>query len=108
MGKEVEFSMRLGPIPDDRWPCELLIGLAIPQNAAAPVPAASVNGKPCEVRSDVTKDGLRLVSFGVTATALAGTESHQIKLASKDQRALTIRRVEMSLREPSSEGSKAS
>jgi hypothetical protein len=106
-GKEVEFSMRLGPIPADRWPCELLIGLAIPQDAAAPVPAASVNGKPCDVRSDVTKDGLRLVLFGVPATALAGAESHQIKLASEDQKALTIRRVEMSLREPSGANGKA-
>ena len=100
-GKEVVFPMQLGPIPDNRWPCELLIGLAPPQDAAAPAPAASVNGQPCEVRSDATKDGLRLVSFSVPATALAGTESHQIKLASKDQNALTIHRVEMSLREPS-------
>ena len=64
------------------------------------VPTALVNGNPCEVRSDVRKDGLRLVSFSVPATALAGTESHQITLASKDQNALTIQRVEMSLREP--------
>ena len=106
-GKEVELSMRLGPIPDNRWPCELLIGVATPQDAAAPAPTLSVNRKPCEVRSDVTKDGLRLVSFGVPAMALAGAESHQIKLVSKDQKALTIRRVEMSLREPSGAGGRA-
>ena len=60
-----------------------------------------MNGQPCEVRSDTTQDGLRLVSFRVPAAALAGIECHQIKLTSKDQNALTIHRVEMSLREPS-------
>jgi len=104
-GRELAFSVRLGPIPDNRWPCELLIELATSQDAAAPT--ASVNGKPCEVRSDTTKDGLHVVSFGVPATALAGADCHQIKLASKDQRAQTIRRVEMSLRAPSGAGDKA-
>jgi hypothetical protein len=104
-GKEVAFSVRLGPNPDNRCPCELLIGLTTPYEAAAPT--ASVNGKPCEVRSDVTKDGLRLVSFGVPATALTGVESHQIKLVSKDQKPLTVHRVEMSLREPSGANGKA-
>ena len=42
-----------------------------------------------------------LLARGVPATAVVGTESHQIKLASKDQHALTIHQVEMSLREPS-------
>jgi hypothetical protein len=107
-GKEAVFSMPLGPIPDNRRPCELLIGLAPSQGAAAPAPTASVNGKPCEVRSDATKDGLRLLSFSVPAAALTGAESHQIKLASKDQSTLTIRRVEMSLREPSGASGKRS
>jgi len=107
MGKEVVFPLQLGPIPDNRWPCDLLIGFAPAQDAAALAPAASVNGQPCEVRSDATQDGLRLVSFGVPATALAGTECHQIKLACKDQNALTIHRVEMSLREPSRASGKA-
>jgi hypothetical protein len=106
-GKEVAFSMKLGPIPDSGWHCELLVGLAPPQGAAVPAPAASVNGKPCEVRSETTKDGLRLLSFNVPATALAGAASHQVKLASKDQSALTIHRVEMSLREPNGAGGKA-
>jgi hypothetical protein len=48
-----------------------------------------------------------LVSFNVPATALAGAETHQIKLASKDQNALTIHRVEMSLREPNGASGKA-
>jgi hypothetical protein len=74
-GKEVVFPMKVGPIPDNRWLCELLIGFAPSQGTAAQAPTASVNSKPCEIHSDVTKDGLRLVSFSVPATALAGAES---------------------------------
>ena len=72
-----------------------------------PVPMVSVNGKPCDVRDDdTTKDGLRLISFRVPATALAGNEVHQIRAISKGQNALTIRRVEVSFREPSGESGK--
>ncbi len=106
-GKEVLFPIRLGPIPDNRWPCELLIGLVPPQGPASPAPTASVNGTPCRVRSDTTQDGLRLVSFSVPTTALTRSESHQVKLASNDQNALTILRVEMSLGEPRNASGKA-
>ena len=98
-GKEVVFPMKLGPTPDPRWLCHLLIGLASPQDA--PLPTALVNGKPCKVRGDdATKDGLRLISFNVPTTALAGIEVHEIRITSTGQDPLTIRRVEVSLREP--------
>ena len=106
-GKTVVFSLNLGPIPDKRWSCELLIGLATGPGVAGPVPAASVNGTPCQVRGDTTKEGLRLVSFCVPGTAWTGTEAHQIKLVSQNQNALTIHRLEMSLREPSGPSDKA-
>jgi len=104
-GKEVVFPMRLGPIPDNRWLCGLLIGVASSQGTPMPVPMVWVNGNACEVRNDdTTKDGLRLISFNVPATALAaGTEVHEIKAASKGQNALTIQRLEVSLREPGGE-----
>ena len=103
-GKEVVFPIRLGPIPDNRWVCDLLIGFASSQGTPASVPTVSVNGKPCKVRNDdTTKAGLRLMSFSVPATALAGIEVHEIKAAGKGQNTLTIQRLEMSLREPSGE-----
>jgi len=101
-GKEAVFPMRLGPIPENRWLCELLVGVASSQ--ATPTPVVWVNGNACEVRNDdTTTDGLRLISFSVPATALAGTEVHQIKAASTGQNALTIQRLEMSLRVPGGE-----
>jgi hypothetical protein len=96
-GKEVEFSMRLGPIPGNRRTCELVVGFAPSQGATVSAPTASVNGKPCKVRSDATKGGLRLISFSVPVAALAGIESHKINIASKDKKVLTIHRVEISL-----------
>jgi hypothetical protein len=94
-GKEVVFPMKLGPLPNARRKSQLLIGLA-PSPAAL---TASVNGKPCEICNETVKDGLRLVTFNVPTTALAGIEVHQIKLSSKDRSALTIQQVEISLRE---------
>jgi uncharacterized lipoprotein YddW (UPF0748 family) len=93
-GKELVFPMKLGPLPNAPRRCELLIGLA--PSAAAPV--ASVNGKPCEVCHDTVKEGVRLVSYTVPMAALAGIETHQIKVSSKDHNALTIQQVEMSLK----------
>ena len=93
-GKELTFPMKLGPLPNARRRCELLIGLT---PSAAAVPAASVNGKPCEVCSDTVKDGVRLLSYSVPMAALTGIDVHQIKVRSKDQNALTVQQVEMSL-----------
>ena len=39
------------------------------------------------------------LSFSVPIAALAGIETHQIKLSSKDQSTLTVQQVEMSLHE---------
>ncbi len=94
-GREIVLTMKLGPLPNARRRCQLLVGLA----SSSAAPAASVNGKRCEVCNDTVKDGLRLVSFSVPLTALAGIEVHQIKLSSKDRSVLTIQQMEMSLRE---------
>jgi hypothetical protein len=93
-GKELVFPLKLGPLPNAPRRCELLIGLA----PSAAAPAAAVNGKPCEVCHDTVKEGVRLVSYTVPMAALAGIETHQIKVSSKDHNALTIQHVEMSLR----------
>ena len=94
-GKDFTFPMKLGPLPKARRQCQLSIGLA--PSAAGLV--ASVNGKPCEQSADAVKDGVRLVSFRVPPTALAGIEVHQIHVSSRERNVLTIQQVEMSLRE---------
>ena len=92
-GKELVFPMKLGPLPGAPRPCELLIGLA-PASAA---PTATVNGKLCQVCKNTLKEGVRLISYTVPLAALAGIETHQIKLSSKDKNALTVQKVEMLL-----------
>jgi hypothetical protein len=94
-GQEVVFPMKLGPIPDNHWRCDLLIGLDPSPDTSMPAPMVAVNGRPCEVCGDViTQD--RLVTFSVPMPALAGTEVHKIKIISKNQNVLTIKRLEIS------------
>jgi hypothetical protein len=99
-GKEFVFPIRLGPVPDSRRPCEVLIEFLPPQGATVPVPTVLFDGQPCEVRKDdATKEGVRTISFRVPATALGlpGTDVHEIKITGADQNSLTVRRVEVSL-----------
>jgi hypothetical protein len=106
-GKEVVFPMRLGPIPGARWRCELLIGLAPSQDASLPTLMALVNGTRAEVLRDVTTEGaLRLITFRVPMVALAGTEVHEVKIASTEQTAMTVKRVEVSFLAPDADGSR--
>jgi hypothetical protein len=101
-GRQIVFPIRLGPIPDSRWLCDLLMGIKSSQDTSTPVPWVWVNGEACQVRSDdTTKDGSRLISFRVPTAALVRTEVHEIKAASKGEDALTIQRLEVSLRAPS-------
>jgi hypothetical protein len=116
-GKELKFSMRLGPVPARTQSCEVLIGLEPTPNM--PLPAVSVDGTACEFRSDTTlttsnssvttsaapgsddstlmKDGLRLACYTVPPAALAASEVHEIKVMAKGDGKITVRRVEMAL-----------
>jgi hypothetical protein len=96
-GRELAFDVKLGPRPDKSWACSLLIGLAPSQGDAASAPTVLVNGKPCELRSDATKDGIRLLSISVPVAALAEAPAQAIKITSQDQKELTVQRLEMSL-----------
>ena len=99
-GKELVFPMKLGPIPDDHWLCDLLIGFAPSNGAPMPVPTVSINGTPCEVRDDTIKDGLRLISFTIPVATLTTTDTQEIKVVGKGPDALSVQRVEVSLRKP--------
>ena len=102
-GKELVFPMKLGPRPGDRWLCDLLIGFAPSDGAPMPVPTVSVDGTPCKVRDDITKDELRLISFRIPVAALTATDVHEIKVVGKGSDALSVQRVEVSLRKPDGE-----
>ena len=53
-GKEIVLPMRLGPIPDDRGRCELLLEFAPLDGRPIDTPIVLVNGKACGVSSDAT------------------------------------------------------
>jgi hypothetical protein len=100
-GKDATFRIRLGPVPDPLWLCDVLIGVAPASGALRPHLSVLVNGTPCNfLNEESAKDALRLVSFRVPALALKGTEVHEVKVASEEQTPVTIRQVEMFLRAP--------
>ncbi len=95
-GKQIVLPLKLGPVSENASSCELLLGLVA---SSSPVPVVSVNGKPCGVLRETAKDGSRLISFHVPTAAIMNTEVQKIKVASNDEKALTVQRVEMSLNE---------
>jgi hypothetical protein len=96
-GKELTFTIELGPVrPKDR-PCEALIGFAVSPNTPMAIPAVQVNGRECAVGNDVTKDGLHQVTFKVPADAVAATGSCLVKVIAKDENVLTVRRAEIAV-----------
>jgi hypothetical protein len=100
-GKEAGFRIRLGPVPDCHWLCDVVIGDAPAPGAPKPGLSVLVNGTPCQpLNEESAKDGLRLVSFRVPTSALRGTELHEVKVAGREQSPLNIRQVEMFLRPP--------
>ena len=97
-GKELVFLVKLGPGVEKDSLCDVLIGFALSQDAPMAIPTVLVNGQACTVRDNTTKEGLRLISFGVPKAALAGAEVCEIKISSTDRKDLDARRVEMCLR----------
>ena len=88
--------MRPGPIPEGRA-TSVLLEFA-PGEAAMAVPTVTVNGQPCEVAKDETpKPGVRVIRFAVPAAAVKDADVHEIKATAKDDKALTVQRVEMSI-----------
>ena len=103
-GKEALFRIRLGPVPDRHWLCDVVLGLAPAPGAVGSALSVRVNGAPCQFLSEEpAKDELRLTSFRVPASALKGTEVHEVKVTSQEQAPVSIRQVEMFLRPPSKE-----
>lgn len=96
-GRELQFQLKLGPVLNKRWLCELSIGLAPEPGAAAP--SVLLNGRACEVRKEeVTRGDLRLISVVVPVTALKDAEAQEVAVVSANQKELTVRQVQACLR----------
>ena len=103
-GKDTTFQIRLGPVPDRLWLCDVVLGVAAAPGAVGSALSVRVNGTPCQfLNEEPAKGELRLTSFRVPASALKGTELHEVKVASEAQAPLSIRQVEMFLRPPGKE-----
>ena len=103
-GKAV-FSVSLGPVPSDRWLCDLAIEYSSGQGDRESTPMVFFDGRACDVRSrETTKERFRVVFYGVSAATLTKAKVHEIKVIAEEQHAPTIQRVETWLREPGGEG----
>ncbi len=103
-GKDATFRIRLGPVPDRHWLCDVVVGVAPAPGAVGSGLSVRVNGTPCQFLSEESAKGeLRLASFRVPASALKGTEVHEVKVTSEEQAPVSIRQVEMFLRPPTKE-----
>jgi hypothetical protein len=103
-GKDTTLQIRLGPVSDRLWLCDVVVGVAPAPGRVGSALSVRVNGAQCQFQSEEPAKGeLRLTSFRVPASALKGTEVHEVKVASEAQAPLGIRQVEMFLRPPSKE-----
>lgn len=99
--KDSTFRIRLGPMPDRHWLCNVVLGFAPAPGAAGSSLSVRVNGTACPFSGEeAAKGGLRLASYRVPASALKGTEVHEVKVNSEAQAPVSIRQVEMFLRPP--------
>jgi hypothetical protein len=96
-GNKLVFRINLGPIPRDRRCCELEIAVAASQGKSSTTPLVSVNGKPCELRSDAEKGGLRSLVFSVPAAALMDNRRQEVTICCPEQKELTIQKLEMAI-----------
>ena len=94
-GKELAFSMRVGPVPLGDWHAELLAEFVPQSGGSFMVPAATVNGKTCDVKRDETGEkGHRVISFHIPLETLANDAPQQIKFVGKDPGVSTDYRVD--------------
>ena len=106
-GKDATFRIRLGPVPDRLWLCDVVVGVAPAPGAVGSGLSVRVNGTPCKFLSEESAKGeLHLISFRVPASALKGTEVHEVKVAREEQAPVSIRQVEMFVRLPGKETTK--
>ena len=99
-GKDATFHIRLGPVPDPHWLCDVVVGVAPAPGAASSGLSVRVNGTACTFLEEAAKSELRLALFRVPLSALKGTEVHEVKVVNGEPTPVTIRQVEIFLRPP--------
>ncbi len=99
-GNTLTFPMKLGPLGDTHWLCDLRIGFSSAQTTVMPLPTVTLDNQPCELLTDETKEGLRRIAWRVSAIKSNGDGVHQIKVVGQEGGSMTIQCVEISLREP--------
>lgn len=97
-GKQITFPIKLGPMPEKSWRCDVVIGLA--PDSSTPAPSVTMNGAPCEFLNENTTNGLRILSFRIPGATWKEIEAHEIKVASKDDKPLIVQKVEVLFRPP--------
>ena len=107
--KDASFRIRLGPVPNRDWLCDVVLGFAPAAGAVGSSLSVQVNGSPCPLLGEQAAAGeLRLASFRVPASALTGREVHEVRIRSEAQPPVTLRQVEMFLRPPAKDAAERS
>ena len=94
-GKELSFTLPLGPVPPADWQVEATIEVTAPRADAAS-PAVSVNGGAGAERSaEALENGNRLFTYSIPLGALTGQNKDTITV--KADEAINVVRVEVRL-----------
>jgi hypothetical protein len=97
-GRQLSFSLPLGPAPKADWQVEVAIELS-GSLADVALPAVSVNGTAGKLCAcETLKGGNRLVTYAIPPTALPGKGQDTILVTAMGKETLTVRRVEIALR----------
>ena len=97
-GKQLSFTLPLGPAPSPGWQAEATVGIAGLRAVDAP-PTVSVNGTAGKLQSskpETTKD--RLLTYAFPLTALRGTNRDAVTVAATGNVPVNVLRVEVSMR----------
>jgi len=93
-GKELSFTLPLGPTPPAGWLAEATIEVAAPGGAAVSA-IVSVNGVAGTLRGDEALNGSRLLTYSIPLEALPGRNTDTITV--KAAEAIEVLRVEVRL-----------
>ncbi len=98
-GTAANFTMKCGPEPPEHWRREVVVGIAAAAGAPPSTPFVFVDGVSCDVvEQDDAKAGLYLKTFRIPDHVRALRQTHEVKIASRDQTPLVIQRVELRMR----------
>jgi len=93
IGRELSFSLPLGPKPPDGWQAEAIIEV---EGTEQDAPTVAVNGVAGALRSaEAVGKGNRVLNYSVPTHALAGRGSDTIAITAADGKSIKVMRVEV-------------